>query len=261
MPLKEYVSGYGTTLEIQTGGTIASPTYTDISDITISLDESLNEVLDTFQTLASAVSSTVKTAFDPEWSFSTKGDKSHAALIALMAVRWLTGADCVLMVRITDTLTGDVVTAPMTISGFAPTYETETVVEVPWSMKPYDGSEVDVSASEAVAPTISTLSPADDATGVSVVAPLVIEFSENVLKGIGDIKIYKTSDDSLVESINVQLSGVVIADDTVTVTRSVTLAASTEYYVLITAGAFTDMVGNDFAGIATTTTWSFTTAA
>ncbi|MFA5239809.1 MAG: Ig-like domain-containing protein [Phycisphaerae bacterium] len=261
MSLKDYVSGQGTTLEIQTGGTQSSPTYTDISDITISLGETLNEVLDTFQTLSSAISSTVKTAFDPEWTFSTKGNKSHAALMALMAVRWQTGSDAVLMVRITDTLTGDVITAPMTITGFAPTYETPTVVEVPWSMKPYEGAQVSVATSEAVAPTISTYSPADDAEGVSVIAPLVIEFDESVLRGIGDIKIYKTSDDSLVESINVQLSGIAIADDTVTVTRSVTLAAETAYYVLITAGAFTDLLGNDFAGIAVTTVWSFTTAA
>ena len=261
MSLMDYVSGQGTTLEIQTSGTQESPVYTDISDITISLGETLNEVLDTFQTLSSAISSTVKTAFDPEWTFSTKGNKTHAALVALMAVRWQTGSSAVLMVRITDTLTGDVVTAPMTITGFAPTYETPTVIEVPWAMKPYEGAQVDVSTSEAVAPTIDTYSPEDDATGVSVIAPLVLTFDENVLLGIGDIKIYKTSDDSLVESINVQLGSVAISGAVATVTRSVTLAAETEYYVLITAGAFTDLLGNAFAGIATTTTWSFTTAA
>jgi hypothetical protein len=259
--MNDYVTGQGTTLEIQTGGTLGSPTYTDISDITISLGETLNEGTDTFTTLASTISSTIKTSLDPEWSFATKGDKTNAALIALMALRWLVGSSAVLMVRITDTLTNTITTAPMTISGFAPTYETPTVVEVPWTMKPYDGAELDSSTVEAVAPTISTYLPADDALSVSVVAPLVITFDEDVLLGIGDIKLYLTSDDSLVESINVQLGDVAISGAVATVTRSVSLAAATEHYVLITAGAFTDLAGNDFAGIATTTTWSFTTAA
>jgi hypothetical protein len=259
--MNDYVTGQGTTLEIQTGGSLASPTYTDISDITISLGETLNEGLDTFHTLASAISSSIKTSLDPEWAFATKGNKTHAALIALMALRWLVGSSAVLMVRITDTLTSTITTAPMTITGFSPTYETPTVVEVPWVMKPYDGAELVSATVEAVAPTIETYSPADDAEGISVIAPLVITFDESVLLGIGDIKLYKTSDDSLVESINVQLGDVVISGAVATITRSVTLAATTGYYVLITAGAFTDLAGNDFAGISVETVWSFTTAA
>jgi hypothetical protein len=259
--MNDYVTGQGTTLEIQTGGTLGSPTYTDISDITITLGETLNEGTDTFHTLASTISNTIKTSLDPEWSFATKGNKTHAALIALMALRWLVGSSAVLMVRITDTLTNTITTAPMTISGFAPTYETPTVVEVPWTMKPYDGAELASATVEAVAPTISTYSPADDAEGVSVIAPLVITFDESVLLGIGDIKIYETVGDGLVESINVQLGDVVISGAVATVTRSVTLAAETAYYVLINDGAFTDLAGNDFAGIAVTTVWSFTTAA
>ncbi len=256
-----FVTGLGVKLEIQTGGTLASPTYTDISDITISMAENLNEVLDTWHSLASAISSTVKTAVDPEWPFSSKGDKTHAAMVALIATRWATGLDAVLMVRITDTLTNTVLTAPMTVSGFAPTYETPTVIEVPWSIKPYDGSAVVVAAIETAAPTVSAYSPADDATGVSVSAPLVLTFNESVLLGVGDIKIYESSGDALVESINVQLGDVVISGATATVTRSVTLDAETEYYVKVTAGAFTDLAGNDYAGIAIATTWSFTTAA
>jgi hypothetical protein len=259
--MNDFVTGLGMKLEIQTSGTIASPVYTDISDITTTGSDTMNEGMDTFNTWKSAITSSVKTMIDPEWSFTTKGAKNHAALIALIATRWLTGLASVLMVRITDTLTNEVVAFPATITGYSPTFETPTVVEVPWSLKPYDGTQVVVTSVETVAPTITTLTPLDDATGVSVDAPLVIEFSENVLRGIGDIKIYKTSDDSLVESINVQMSGVSIADDTVTVSRSVSLAASTEYYVKINAGAFTDLLGNAFAGITDATTWSFTTAA
>ena len=204
--MNEFVTGLGMKLEIQTSGTLASPVYTDISDITTTGGDTMNETLDTFNTWKSAITSSVKTAVDPEWSFTTKGAKNHPALIALLATRWLTGLASVLMVRITDTLSGDVVAAPMTISGYSPTFETPTVVEVPWSLKPYDGTQVSVTAAETTAPTVSTLTPLDDATGVSVDAPLVIEFSENVLRGVGDVKLYKTSDDSLVESITDQIS-------------------------------------------------------
>jgi hypothetical protein len=261
MDFKQWVTGEGTKLEIMTSGTFDSPVYTDISDITTTMGETMNETLDTFNTLKSAITSSIKTALDPEWAFTTKGDKSHAALQALLALRWQTGQSAVTMVRITDTLTGEVVTFAATITGYSPTYETPTVVEVPWSIKPYDGTQVTVATAEEVAPTVDTYTPAHEATGVSLTSPLVLAFDETVLRGVGNVEIYDASDDSLVESINVQLSGVSIADDTVTVIRSVTLEASTEYYVKITPGAFTDAIGNAYAGITNGTTWSFTTTA
>ena len=261
MDFKEFVTGEGTKLEIMTSGTFDSPVYSDISDITISMGETMNETLDTFNTLKSAITSSIKTALDPEWAFTTKGDRAHPALQKLIALRWQTGESAVTMVRITDTLTGEVVAFAATVTGYSPTYETPTVVEVPWSLKPYDGTQVSVEAAETTAPTVETYTPADDATGVSVTAPLVMQFSEKVLRGIGDVKIYKSSDDTLVESINVQLSGVSIADTVVTIMRSVTLAAETAYYVKITPGAFTDVIGNAYAGITTATVWNFTTTA
>lgn len=261
MSLKQWITGLGYKLEIQTGGSIDSPIYTDISNITLSSSESFNDLLDTFHTLASPISSTVKTGVDPEFTLTAKGDKSHAAMQALLGTIWATGADAVKMVRLTNTWAMKVVTFPATISGYAPTFETPTVVEVPWSLKPYDGSAVLVSDVESIAPVVETYSPAEDATDVSVSAPLVLTFAEDVLKGVGNINIFKTAGDVLVESINVQLSNVSIAGEMVTVSRSVVLTAGTEYYVQITAGAFKDIVGNAYAGISDKTTWKFTTAA
>ena len=258
---KQWVTGEGTKLEIMTGGTMDSPVYSDISDITTTMGETMNETLDTFNTLKSPITSSVKTALDPEWAFTTKGDKSHPALQKLLSLRWQTGANAVTMVRITDTLTGEVVAFAAVITGYSPTHETPTVVEVPWSLKPYDGTQVSILEAETTAPTASTYTPLDDATGVAVSAPLIMVFDETVLRGIGNVEIYDASDDSLVESVNVQLPGVSIADNIVTIVRSVTLAASTEYYVKITAGAFKDAIGNAYAGITDNTTWTFTTTA
>ncbi|OHB81418.1 MAG: hypothetical protein A2V98_17145 [Planctomycetes bacterium RBG_16_64_12] len=111
-------------------------------------------------------------------------------------------------------------------------------------------------------PSVSTLSPAANATGVSTTANLVITFDEAVDKQSGNITIKKSSDNSTVETIAVT-SGQVTGGgtDTITINPSVTLAHSTEYYVQIDATAFDDTSGNSYAGISDTTSWSFTTMA
>jgi peptidoglycan hydrolase-like protein with peptidoglycan-binding domain len=113
---------------------------------------------------------------------------------------------------------------------------------------------------DVVNPTTSTLSPVDNATAVSVTANLVIAFDEAVDVETGNIIIYKTSDDSEVESIDVT-SGQVTGTGTTTITinPSVTLDGETEYYVLVASTAFDDSSGNSYAGISSTTAWSFTT--
>ena len=57
-------------------------------------------------------------------------------------------------------------------------------------------------------PTLSSSSPADNATGVSVDANIVLNFSEKVNVDNGNITIHKTSDDSTVATINVTSSNV-----------------------------------------------------
>ncbi|WP_347450789.1 Ig-like domain-containing protein [Acetoanaerobium noterae] len=113
---------------------------------------------------------------------------------------------------------------------------------------------------DTAAPTVSILSPADNATNIGVSSNLVITFDENVVKGTGNIVIKKTSDNSTVETIDVT-SGQVTGGGTATITinPAATLAGETEYYVQIDATAFDDTAGNSYAGIANTTSWSFTT--
>ena len=52
-------------------------------------------------------------------------------------------------------------------------------------------------------PTISSFSPADDATAVATTSNIVLNFSEAVDVETGNIVIYKASDDSVVETIDV----------------------------------------------------------
>ncbi len=110
-------------------------------------------------------------------------------------------------------------------------------------------------------PTVSTLSPADNATGVSATANLVMTFDAAVVVGTGNITIKLASDNSTVEAIAVG-SGQVTGSGTsiITIDPSVTLGSSTAYYVQVAATAFDDVAGNSYAGIANTTSWNFTTA-
>ena len=114
---------------------------------------------------------------------------------------------------------------------------------------------------DATAPTLSSSSPADNATGVAIDANIVLNFSESVDAETGNITIKKTSDDSTVETISVT-GGLVSGSGSsqITVNPSSTLDSETEYYVLIDATAFDDSSSNSYAGISSTTALSFTTA-
>lgn len=115
---------------------------------------------------------------------------------------------------------------------------------------------------DTVAPVLDTIIPNNNATGVEVDESLVIVFSKPVNVGSGDIVIYRTSDDSVVETIAAN-SGQVSGDgtDTLTITPSADLEYDTAYYVRITNTAVEDLAGNAYAGISDSVTWTFTTAA
>ena len=124
-----------------------------------------------------------------------------------------------------------------------------------------DIDEFSVSPAYDIIPTLSSSTPADNATGVSVTANIVLNFSENVDAESGNITIKKTSDDSTIETIDVtgaKVSG--SGGSQITVNPSTTLDGETEYYVLIDATAFDDTQGGSYIGISSTTALSFTTA-
>jgi methionine-rich copper-binding protein CopC len=108
--------------------------------------------------------------------------------------------------------------------------------------------------------TLSSSTPADNATNVSESANIVLNFSESVDAETGNITIKKTSDDSTIETINVTGSKVTGSGSSqITINPATTLDSLTEYYVLIDATAFDDSSSNSYAGISSTTALSFTT--
>ncbi|MDP7666208.1 MAG: autotransporter domain-containing protein [Candidatus Poseidoniia archaeon] len=118
-----------------------------------------------------------------------------------------------------------------------------------------------MTADDITNPTLQSSSPSDNATGVTVGSNIVLTFDEAVDVETGNITIKKTSDDSTVETIDVT-GGLVTGTGTTTITVNPTsnLAGNTEYYILIDATAFDDPSSNSYAGIASTTALSFTTA-
>ncbi len=111
----------------------------------------------------------------------------------------------------------------------------------------YDGS----------APTVNTLYPEDDGTGVLLTDNLQMTFNENVFEGTGSVEIRLASDNSLFQSIAVSsLSG--YGSKTITIAHN-DFTSEIEYYVLVPAGTFKDEAGNDYAGITTAGNWSFIT--
>ena len=123
----------------------------------------------------------------------------------------------------------------------------------------YSSNVYQYEATDAVTPIISSLSPLDGATNVAGNVNLALTFNEEVVVGSGDVSIFKSSDDSLVEAIDVE-SGQVTGTTTTTITinPSVSLETGVSYYVQIDATAIDDLNGNSFAGIADETTWNFT---
>lgn len=109
---------------------------------------------------------------------------------------------------------------------------------------------------------VEAFNPTDNATGVSLTANLTATFSTTtVATSTGSIGIYKTSDNSLVESIAVSSSQITKSGADITINPSVTLQNSTEYYVWIPSTAFKDANDVFYEGTTASTTWSFTTLA
>lgn len=109
-------------------------------------------------------------------------------------------------------------------------------------------------------PSIITLTPLDNATGVSIGTNLTIEFSEAVNPVSGDVTIKLQSNGAVVEAIDVSSNRVTGGGtETITINPVSDLASNTSYYVTIDATAFDDFDGNGFAGISYATTWNFQT--
>lgn len=110
---------------------------------------------------------------------------------------------------------------------------------------------------DTVAPTLSSSTPADNATNVS--GSIVLTFSEAVQAGTGNIVITDG-----VTPFNIAVGDttqVAFSGTTVTITPTTAPAPSTAYSIQLASGVINDAAGNAYAGIANATTLNFTTAA
>lgn len=112
-------------------------------------------------------------------------------------------------------------------------------------------------AGDYTEPTIVSVTPTNNAVDVSLTANLEIEFSENILAGSGNIVIKNTSTGAALTTFDASAAN--ITANIATMDPGPEFEENTTYHVLIDGGAFVDGSGNEFAGIADNTTWSFTT--
>ncbi|WP_438960866.1 BspA family leucine-rich repeat surface protein [Nereida sp.] len=115
--------------------------------------------------------------------------------------------------------------------------------------------------SDSTAPTVSSSTPSDNATGVAVDANIVLTFSEVVDAETGSIVLKKVSDGSTIETFDVTSAVTGSGTTTITINPTADLASSTAYYVEIASTAFDDAASNSYAGITGSTTLNFETAA
>lgn len=113
------------------------------------------------------------------------------------------------------------------------------------------------------APTISTLSPADNATGVSRAVDFVATFNQDIQFGTGTITLWRAGavretwdveTDVGTGPHKVSISGAVLTINTM---FDMLIA---DYSIRIDAGAIENLSGASFAGISDDTTWNFSTA-
>ena len=116
---------------------------------------------------------------------------------------------------------------------------------------------------DTFAPIVIPLSPADGGLTLGLAANLVLTATETLVKGSGTVSIFK-SDNSLVEIIDVTDARVSItgagANTQISIDPGADFVKDTQYYVKVGSGAFTDVAGNAWAGIADATGWNFTGA-
>jgi Ca2+-binding RTX toxin-like protein/methionine-rich copper-binding protein CopC len=114
--------------------------------------------------------------------------------------------------------------------------------------------------SDASAPALIGTAPADDQSGVSAGALIVLSFDEAVFPGAGTIEI-RNGDNSLFQSISINdHSQVSFAGSNVIIDPIANFALGSQYYVMVSNSAVQDQAGNKYAGIVSPNTFNFTTA-
>ena len=118
------------------------------------------------------------------------------------------------------------------------------------------------------APVVSTYTPTDNASEVSVSANLVLGFNENVTAVSGKyLRICtgtttctgSTVTGDVVQVYEATNAAITVSSTNVTINPTSDLSGNTTYYVSVDAGAFKDSFNNTYGGLTASTSWNFST--
>ena len=105
-------------------------------------------------------------------------------------------------------------------------------------------------------PTLLSSIPSNGSKSVKLDQNIILKFSEEVIAGSGQIKLFDESD-KLIEAFAISSS--IISGSTVTLNPSTDLASLSAYYIQIPSTAFVDAAGNGYPGISHKTSLNFVT--
>jgi len=111
---------------------------------------------------------------------------------------------------------------------------------------------------DTTGPTLSSSSPADNATSIAASSNIVLTFSEAVSAGTGNIVISNGTDARTISITDT--SQVTISGTTVTINPTADLQGGSAYYVQMASDVIRDSAGNAYVGITTSTALNFNTA-
>lgn len=110
------------------------------------------------------------------------------------------------------------------------------------------------SSVDVTPPTVTSYSPADNATNVANNSNLALAFNESIQKGTGNILIKENG--IITQTIDVTSAAVTVSGNTATIDPA-NFTNNAAVNIEMAAGVFKDLSNNNHAGITNTTTWNF----
>ncbi len=112
---------------------------------------------------------------------------------------------------------------------------------------------------ESDAPEVSSSSPSDDATNISIYNSFFyLNFNEDVVESAGEIRLIKTATDETIARLNTSEGNSYSSGKYISFSNF-SLESFTEYHIEIDGGSYVDVFGNEIVTINDATTWNFTT--
>lgn len=139
----DFKSGLDFKNELDVDQLLTVPTDTsDFQEIEVTgTSEAMNEIVDTFHLLSNKGLATNKVvALDPQYDLTIKGDADDTTILAILATRFTT--DRTVPFKITDNLTGEIITFLAEMTAISSTRGSDAVVEIALTIKLAVGSIV-----------------------------------------------------------------------------------------------------------------------